>query len=181
MKKENLIPLEYEHLDWENHNFSDESMEKLKAMLSIRNDGNLIYICHPRHLFDFVSEDFRTKEIRYVDFNSINIAKMMRYNDFGRYSLVDQICYKSNNQFTYFLKKASHMMKKYQREGLLEFSFPFAVLEEIHNGFEKPQYFVRGIINCSQNGFSLAFNPLAIKNIPNKSIFEKGLYFGNNS
>lgn len=36
MKTSNLVKLEYEHLEFENNKFSDNSMEKLKAMLTIR-------------------------------------------------------------------------------------------------------------------------------------------------
>lgn len=180
MESENLMPLEYETLDYKNNKLSDISLEKLKAMLMIKEEGNIIYICHPKHLFDFIIEDFDTKEIKYVDFNSINIEKMMKYNDYGRYSIVEQICSKSNNQFTYVLKKASHMIKKYQDKGCPQFSFNFAVVEEIDNRFESPQYLVRGIISCNRNGFSLAFNPRVDKNISKESVWQKGLRLGDN-
>ena len=78
------------------------------------------------------------------------------------------------------MKKASHMIKKYQKDGVSQFSYPFAILEEIYNGIEEPQYFVRGLVNCSQKGFSLVFNPLAIKKLPQESIWQKALRFGDN-
>lgn len=105
---------------------------------------------------------------------------MIELNDFGRYLIVEQICSKRNNQFTYIIKKASHMLKKYQEKGVSHFSYPFVILEEIYNGVDEPQYFVRGIVNCSQKGFSLAFNPFAIKELPQESIWQKSLRFSDN-
>ena len=124
--------------------------------------------------------DPNTKEITHADFNSINVQKMMSLKDFGRYSIVEQICSTRDNQFTYIMKKASHMMLKYQKDGISQFSYPFVILEEIYNPFETPQYFVRGIIKCSQKGFSIAFNPLALKTTPSESVWQKGLRFGDN-
>ena len=175
MKTINLVKLEHEHLEFENNKFSDNSMEKLKAMLTIREEGHVIYICQPRHLFDSLTENPDTKEINCVDFDSINIEKMIQYNDFGRYSIVEQICSKTNNQFTYLFKKSSHIINKYQSRGLSHLSFPFAILERTYKG-----YFVRGIINCNKKGISLAFNPIAIKTLPKENIWQKGLRFGDN-
>ena len=114
MDSNNLVQLEYESLDWENGNFTAESLEKLTALLKIRKEGNVIYICHPKHLFEAMKEDPDTKKIKYVDFDSINVEKLIKINDFGRYSIVEQICSKTNNQFTYVMKKSSNMIKKYQ-------------------------------------------------------------------
>ena len=180
MDSNNFVQLIYEPLYWGNANFNAESLEKLMALLKIRTEGNIIYICHPKHLFEVMEENPDTKEIKYVDFDSINVEKMFRLNDFGRYSIVEQIFSKKNNQLTYIMKKASHMIKKYQKEGVSQFSYPFAILEEIYNGVEEPQYFVRGLVNCSQEGFSLVFNPLAIKELPQESIWQKALRFGDN-
>ncbi len=180
MNNNNLIQLEYDFLECENDEFTVESLEKLKALLTIRKDGNVIYICHPKHLFESMVEDVDTKEIKYVDFNSINVQKMFELNDFGHYSIVEQICSRRNNQFTYIMKKASHMLKKYQEMGVSQFSYPFVILEEIDNGLAEPQYFVRGIVNCSQKGFSIAFNPLAMKELPHESIWQRALRFGDN-
>lgn len=180
MEIKNLVQLDYEFLEWKNNKFNDSSMEKLKSMLMIRKEGNIIYICHPRHLLDNIEIDFDTKEIKYVDFNSINVEKMKHYNDFGCYSIVEQICSKTDNQFTYILKKASHMIKKQKQEGISQIAYPFVILEEIHKEYDEPQYFVRGIVSCNQNGLALAFNPTAIKTMPKENIWQKGLRFGNN-
>lgn len=180
MNNNGLIQLEYDFLESENNEFTVESLKKLKALLTIRRDGNIIYICHPKHLFESIIEDVDTKEIKYVDFDSINVKKMIELNDYGHYSIVEQICSTTNNQFTYIMKKASHMMKKYKEIGLSQFSYPFVILEQIYNGSTEPQYYVRGIINCSQNGFSLAFNPLATKELPQESVWQKALRFGDN-
>lgn len=175
-----LMLLEYEDLEWKDNSFSDSSMEKLNSMLMIKKDGNIIYICYPNHVFDKMEVDCTTKEIKAVDFGSVNIEKMRSINDFGRFSIVEQLCSKSNNQFTYILKKASHMIKKYKQEGKDEFSYPFLILEEIKKEDEDPQYFARGIISCNQKGFSIAFNKEAIKTMNTDSVWQKGLRFGDN-
>lgn len=180
MNKNNLTQLEYDFLECESNEFTAESLEKLKTLLTIRTEGNMIYICHPSHLFETMLEDSNTKEIKYVDFDNINVQKMINLNDFGRYSIIDQISPKKNNQFTYITKKASHMIKKYQEKGVSHFSYPFAILEEINSELSEPQYFVRGIIKCNQKGFSLAFNPLAVKELPQESVWQKALRFGHN-
>lgn len=180
MEENNLTPLEYDILEWENHDFTDSSKEKLNAMLTITKEGNAIYICHPRHVFDEMVEDSDTKEVKSVNFDSINIDKMKQYNDFGCYYIVQQICSKSNNQFTYLMRRTTHMIKKYQSDGLSQTSYPLAIIEEIDNGIEPAQYFARGIISCNQDGFSLAFNPLMNKTLPKESVWQKGLRFGDN-
>ncbi len=159
---------------------SAASIEKLKAMLSIQTEGNLIYLCHPRHLFDELTEDSETKMITEVDWDSINVEKMIQYNDFGRYSIVEEICYKRKNQFDYLQRKAAHMMKKYQEKGYKEWSYPIAILEEVDHGLSAPTYFARGIVNFNQSGISFAFNPIAVKELPKESIWQKGLKFGDN-
>lgn len=173
-----LVTLEYESLEWEDHNFSTSSLEKLRALLTIRKEGNVIYICHPKHLFDVMEEDPDTKEIKAVDFNRINVERMLQRKDFGRYSIVQQICCKRNNQFTYLWKRASHMIRKYQEEGTPQFSYPLAILEESNSDDGKKQYFVRGIVSFHQEGVLLAFNPLAVKECPRESVWQKGLRVG---
>lgn len=180
MEMNNLTQLEYENLEWADNNFNANSMEKLKSLLMIKKDGDKIYICHPRHLLNSMEEDSKTKEIKYVDFDDIDVEKMIRYNDFGCYSMVEQLCSKKNNQYTYILKKASHMIKKYQQEGVSQFSYPFVILEEINKQCEEPQYSVRGIVSCNQKGFSIAFNPKAIKTMTKESVWQKGLRLGDN-
>lgn len=174
------MELEYEELEMNNGDFSESSTERLNALLTIRKDGNVIYLCHPRHLFDTLLENPDTKEIESVDFDSINVERMLSINDFGRYSIVEQICCRANNQFTYLMRKSSHMIKKYRNQGATQFSYPFAILEECYDERGQVSYFVRGIICCNQTGFKVAFNPAAIKELPKESIWEKALRFGDN-
>ncbi len=177
METNNLEVLSYE---WNQQSDNIETTKKLKAMLSIRTEGNVIYLCHPRHLFDVLIENPETKMTQGVDWDSINVEKMIQYNDFGKYSIVEEICSKRNNQFTYLQKKATHMMKKYKEMGHSEWNYPVAILEEIDHGSNLPTYFARGIVNFSQERISLAFNPLAMKENPKESIWQKGLRFGDN-
>ena len=171
MEENNLESLSYKIVEFD---------EKIQAMLSIRTEGNVIYLCHPRHLFDVLKEDSETKKIQGVDWDSINVEKMIKYNDFGKYSIVEEICSKRNNQFTYLQRRATHVMKKYKEMGHSEWNYPVAILEEIDHGIHPPTYFARGIVSFSQEGISLAFNPLAVKESPKESVWQKGLRFGDN-
>ena len=180
METNSLEVLSYESCGWSQQNDNTVIDEKLKAMLSIQTEGNVIYLCHPRHLFEVLTEDPETKMVQGIDWDSINVEKMMGYNDFGKYSIVEEICYKKNNQFGYLQKRATHMIKRYKEMGHSEWNYPIAILEEIDNGTNPPTYFARGIINYSQEGISLAFNPIAVKEIPKESIWQKGLRFGDN-
>lgn len=175
METNSLEVLSYESCEWNQQNGSS----KLKAMLSIRTEGNVIYLCHPRHLFDVLVEDPKTKMVQGIDWDSINVEKMKQYNDFGKYSIVEENS-KGHNQFNYLQKRAAHMIKKYKEMGHSEWNYPIAILEEIDNGSSIPTYFARGIVNCNQEGISLAFSPVAVKEIPNESIWQKGLRFGDN-
>lgn len=105
---------------------------------------------------------------------------MLGINDYGEYSIVEQPCYRVHNQFTYLMKKASHMIKKYRSLGLTEFSYPFVILEAGYDQSGKPEYFVRGIISCNQNGFRIASNLLAMKELPKESVWQKALRFSDN-
>lgn len=175
----NLVTLEYTPLDWEEKSFSARSLEMLEALLTIRKEGNLIYICHPKHIFDMYVEDGNTKEVKRVNFRCLNVERMFKYNDCGRYSMVDQMCSKTNNQLTYLLKRASHMIKKQQQAGL-SLSYPLAVLEEDHSDFEV-RYIARGIVSCDEKGIRVAFNPEVIKTPAKETVWQKGLRFGDNS
>jgi len=177
METSNLDTLLYETFKG---NQSGEIDEKVKAMLSIRTEGNIIYLCHPRHLLDELKEDFETKMIQEINWDSINIEKMKKYNDFGRYSIVEEICYERNNQYSYLQRRGIHMLKKYKEMGHSEWHYPIAILEEIDHGINPPTYFVRGIVNFNQEGISLAFNPSAVKESPKESVWQKGLRFGDN-
>lgn len=180
MNSDLLLSVDYELLEREDGRFSYESIDKLKALLTIRNDGDMIYICHPKHLFDNMLENGETKEVQYVDLNSINIQRMFDMGDYGHFSMVEQLCISGNAPLKYIMKKSAHMMKRYQEKGVPQYTYPFVVLEGTYHGSEEPTYFVRGIITCDMNGFYLAFNPLAVKKLPNESVWEKGLRLGDN-
>lgn len=172
--------LEYEDLEMNNGVLSESAKEKLQALLTIYCEGNVIYICHPRHLFGTLEENANTKEIVSVDLDSMNVDKMLSIGDYGRYSIVEQLCSKSNNQFTYLMKRVSHTIKKYRSTGAINFSYPLVILEEKYSQFTGFDYFVRGIISCNQDGIRIAFNPLAMRELPKTSTWEKGLRLGDN-
>lgn len=176
MENNGLEKLEYEQLQWNENSFDDSSANKLQAMLSIWKDGNIIYLCHPNHLFDAKTDNYDTKEIAAINWDNINIEKMMKYNDFGRFSMVDQLSPKGVNQFNYLFKKVSHMLKEDPQH-----ICSLAILEESYGQDQEPRYFVRGIVSCSKDGILLAFNPAAAKTNPyeKSSVWQKGLRFGN--
>lgn len=180
-KNINLEEINYDIIECLGNTFTEEAKEKLEELLTIRRDGNLILLCHPRHIFDRVSEDFTTKVINKVDWNSINIEMMKQYNDYGEYSMVDQVCSRKNNQFTYLSKKASHMMKRYKDLGTENMSYPLAVIEGVYNiQADTYDYYARGIICITQNGFALGKGPNYVSLDHKESTWEKALRMGDN-
>lgn len=177
----NLEEINYELVECPNNRFTEEAKEKIKELLTIKVEGNSIYLCHPRHVFEGISEDFETKVISKVDWNSINIEMMKRYNDYGEFTIVEQLCYKNNNQYSYLSKRVKHMMKKYQDLGIEKFACPIAVVEE---AYEEPEntskYFARGIICATKNGFALGTAPNYTYSRKKESVWEKGLRLGDN-
>jgi len=149
----NCEPLEYKFLGDNINNLSCE----LDDILTIRNDRNVIYICHPNHIFkNCINGD--DKEILGVDWNNIDVNAMFIHDDYGCYSIVEQVYETDNNQFNYIRKKATHMLRKYASDGAFNYVYPFVILEEM-DGDNEFTYFVRGIISCSNDGVKLAYNP----------------------
>lgn len=181
MNDVNLIEVQYEQIPIINGKVDEEAMEKLNVLLTIYKDGNVIYLCHPKHLFEHYVENKETKEISMVDWNGIDINRMFHVNDYGHFSMVEQ-CYSSGRyNYQYLRKKSSHMMRKYLSEGKVEMVYPFVVLEEIYNSSDNTsEYFVRGMICCNQDGFQIAFNPKNDKKVLHESVWEKGLRMGDN-
>lgn len=180
-KNINLEEINYDIVECPENTFTEEAKDKLAELLTIRRDGNIIILCHPRHIFDAVSEDFDTKVIEKVDWNSINIDKMKQYNDYGEYSMVSQLCDGNNNQFTYLSKKARHMMKRYKDLGTENMSYPLAVIEGVYDiQADTYEYYARGIICITQNGFAVGKGPNYISLGHKESIWEKALRIGDN-
>lgn len=65
---------------------------------------------------------------------------------------------RKKNQFTYINKKSTHMMESFIKMKIPEVCYPFTILEEKTINKQK-FYSVRGIINCYQDGFEIAYNP----------------------
>lgn len=181
MNEVNLVDVLYEQISVIDGQIDKKDREKLDALLKVYQDGNVIYLCHPKHLFNHYIENGDTKEISSVDWDSIDIDKMSKVNDYGRFSMVEQ-CYSSGRyNYRYLTKKSSHMMRKYLSEGKVELVYPFVVLEEIYNASTNTSsYFVRGIICSNQDGFQIAFNPKNKKRVFHESVWEKGLRMGDN-
>lgn len=177
----NLMEVKYAQIPIIEGQIDDKNKEIFNAILTIYKGGNVIYLCHPRHLFEHYVENKDTKEISAVDWDSIDVDKMFQINDYGKYSEVEQFHSSGSYNYKYLLKRGSHMMKKYLNEGKVEMVYPFAVLEEIYNSSNHTfDYFVRGIICCNQDGFQIAFNPQNNKRALHESIWEKGLRMGDN-
>lgn len=147
------MPVEYEFLGDSINDLSSE----LDDVLTIRDDRNVIYICHPNHIFkDYIGDV--DKGIISVDWDNIDVDKMFLYDDYGCYSIVEQVYESDNNQLNYIKKKASHMLRKYINDGASNYVYSFAVVEEMDSDTDF-SYFVRGIISCSAEGVKLAYNP----------------------
>lgn len=173
--------INYDIIKCQNNIFTQEAKDMLTDLLTIKRDGNIILLCHPRQVFDMVSEDFDTKIIEKVDWDSINIDKMKKYNDFGEFSMVSQCCFKNKNQFTYFKKKASHMMKRYKDLGAEKMAYPMAIIEGVYDlSNDKYNYYARGIICITQNGYAYGKSPYYTAKKHKESVWEKALRMGDN-
>lgn len=172
-KQNSLVEVEYEQLSITDGKIND--IKKIRTLLTICIEGRVIYLCHPNHIFNHYEEG-KTKEIVSVDWNDINVERMFQVNDYGRYSYVEQFCSNGKYNTRYLQKKSSHMMKKYYEQGKVDLVYPFVVLEDM--GYNR--YFVRGMICCNQDGYQVAFNPKMYKQLPNESVWEKGLRIGDN-
>lgn len=176
-----LEEVNYECIECPNKQFSSEALEKLQGILTIRRDGNIIFLCHPRHIFESVSEDFDTKIIDKVDWESINIKMMKEYNDYGKFSMVDQMCSRNKNQFTYLKGKAKHMMERYNKLGIENKAYPIAVVEGVYDArTDQYNYYARGIICATKNGFALGKSPNYFYFDKKESVWQKALRMGDN-
>lgn len=173
--EDKLDILKYEDLPVVMGKLDSTAMEKMKEMLMLHDEGNVIYICHAKHAFDFLIEDQDTKRINAVDWDSVNVSKMKSYRDYGEYSMMKQMFNKKDNQYTYLYNRARHFMNKY-RESDSQMQYPLAIIEEKYYG----ECVARGIISCSQDGFHLAFSPKIIRKWPNENVWQKGLRMGDN-
>lgn len=185
MQELNLNTVEYEEFIIENGELTTEAKKRYQQLLEIQRDGNVIYICHPRHILEqgtYIT-DGKTKDIVEVDWDKINFEQMKSYNDYGKFSIVEQICQRRKNQFTHVQKKANHMLKKYKQLDITEFSYPLVITEEIMD-LRGPgsTLLVRGIISFNQNGLKIAFNPEFEKTLSTEkeSIWSKALKFSDN-
>lgn len=135
-----------------------EAIDAIRELITISNDKNLLYICHPRHVFENIEEDRETKVITAVDFDSLNFSLMTRYDDYGRFSILNQFYNKGNNQFTYLNKRFSNMLRKYRDKGQENMVYPLAIIEEERSPFDNScTYVPRGIICAKQDGI-LVYN-----------------------
>lgn len=184
MQELELTSIKYEEFIECDGAISEEGIQRLKEILTIHKDGNVLYICHPRHIFQFgtIVENFNTKEIEEVDWDKIDFEQMLRYQDYGKYSMVEQICNRKNNAFTYLQKRAKHMMKRYKSFGTEDFHYPLVILEEKYSTDENKEFIIRGIVSCHKDGFNIAFNPQVKDDLvrEKESIWQKALKFGDN-
>lgn len=125
-------------------------------LLAISDDKTALYICHPKHIFNKFIENDKTKQLEQVNWNSLNLKKLLRKKDFGYFTT--QNIDEKKNQFTYINKKSTHMMESFIKMKIPEVCYPFTILEEKTINKQK-FYSVRGIINCYQDGFEIAYNP----------------------
>lgn len=175
-------PINYKCIECPDKKFTEEALEKIYGLLTIRVDGNILLLCHPRHIFEGVSEDFKTKIIDKVDWESINVEMMEKCQDYGRFSMVEQICSPAKNQFAYLKKKAKHMMKRYKDLGIENFSYPIAVVEGVYDSStDNYEYYARAIICITKNGFAFGQNPDYLYFDQQKeSVWQKALRMGDN-
>ncbi len=173
--------INYNIYESEGKTFTDEAKDKLKELLTIRRDGNILFLCHPRHIFDEIEEDRETKCIERVKWDSINISKMKQYNDYGKYSMVEQLCSPTDNQITYLKKRVTSGLEKCQREGIENPLLPIAVVEGVYDSKKDDYtYYARGIVCATKKGFLLGKSPNYVYMGAKESIWQKALRISDN-
>ena len=152
-----LKKIQYDDIEC-NGSLATEAIDAIRELITISDDRNLLYICHPRHIFERIEEDKETKVITAVDFDSLNFSLMTRYDDYGRFSILNQFYNKGNNQFTYLDKRFSNMLRKYRAKGKEDLAYPLAIIEEERSSFDGSCIYIpKGIICAKQNGI-LVYN-----------------------
>lgn len=179
--KYNLEDVNYDIVECPNKRFTAEAKDKLEEVLTIRRDGNIIILCHPRHVFDGIKEDAETRFIDRVDWDSINIEKMKEQNDYGKYSMVEQLCTPNHSQFTYFKKRVKHVMENCHSKGIDNPICPVAIIEGVYNTqTDSYNYYARGIICATKNGYAFGKSPNYVYLGHKESVWEKALRMGDN-
>ncbi len=144
-------------------------IEEVKNLLTLTEENNYLYICHPRHVFETLEEDKATKIITSIDWNSLNMSLVSRFDDYGKFSIFDQ--YFKKNQFTYIQKRFDKMLKHYHMSGKDNFVFPLAIIEEVRGGVaNKSTYIPRGIICAGQTGVLVCNKMTELNKVYQKNI-----------
>lgn len=176
------MELDYESLELKDGALTPDGLVKIRDLVKVSVEGNIIYICNPKHVFDCLEIELATKTVLSVDLNSVNVPRMKGIGQFGQFSIVEQLCSKDNNQLAYLYKHSNHMLKKYREQGQVLYSSPYAIIEEhiVPSIEQKEQYSVRGIINFTQDGISIAYCPSFNRTFPKSSVWEEGLSISGN-
>lgn len=161
-----LEKIKYEEINCEG-TLPLETVTEIKDLLTLTKENNLLYICHPRHIFERIIEDDKTKVVTDVDWNSININLISRYDDYGRFSIIDEYFRSGKDQFTYVNKRFTNMLRKYSSKGNNNFTYPLAIIEEENDNNEK-KYIPRGIICAKQNEILLCNRMNVLEKAPQK-------------
>ncbi len=163
-----LEKIEYKEINYEGA-LPLEAITEIKDLLTITKENSLLYICHPRHIFERIIEDDKTKIIIGVDWDSINTSLITKYDDYGRFSIVDEYFRSGKDQFTYVNKRFTNMLKKYSSKGNNDFTYPLAIIEEEKDRITNEKtYIPRGIICAKQGGVLLCNKMNSLEKTPQK-------------
>lgn len=156
--------LEKLQYDVDNEKSYSQMKTEIEDILSITDENSFLYICHPRHAFRTLEEDKETKLITDVDWNSLDMELVTKFDDYGKFSILDQYFHSNKNQFTYLRKRFSKMLKSYFENGNEQFVYPLAVIEEKRDKLtNKSSYTPRGIICARQGGIMVCSREKAKK------------------
>lgn len=136
-------------------NLEDPESEKdIDKLLTIYDDSNFLYICHPNNIFK--SEETFTeiaKNKGNINWNNIDLNKLFETNNYD-------VC--TNNQnvndrvFCHFYYYMPDEIRKYNDEG--DFAFYHAIVEKYKYNNED-NFIVRGVLKEDKDGYYIAFNP----------------------
>lgn len=168
-----ISQVEYKSLEYKKgEGFTKEGQELFSNMLSVIDDGHCIHVCHPNHLFNTKYVIGTNLELDKVNWEDIDIFKMMEVGDYKTFVMPDV-----KEAFRYVHKRLGHQVMKKIELNQNEKSYLVVVEQYLLDG--EDNYLVRGIIRGDRNGYSMAFNPVYEKTIAT-NIWEKSIRFSGN-
>lgn len=172
--REGVSSLSYQRVSYQKGQGFDEEGKKLfQDLLSVWDEGHIIFIAHPNHVFQHKMLTADVRNISHVSWDSIDVQKMLSIQDYASFFLPD-----CQEAFSYVHRRMAHQLRPQLSKGVEDATTYLVVLEQYPFDYES-NYLVRGIIKGDKDGYSIALNPEYVKAIP-ASVWDKSLRFSGN-